>query len=82
MSVILRSIFNLFLYLLFLISGGNVSIMDIDSGLSLALITVSIIIFCLVSIWQTSVSEGLRYDYSKIIGSENNFGNAPDDNRL
>lgn len=51
-AVVLRSVFYLFLYLLSLISGSTIFISDIYGGLSLALIMVSFMAFCLVSIYQ------------------------------
>ena len=51
-AVVLRSIFSFFLYLLALVSRSNMFISGIDGGLSLALITISFMAFCLVSIYE------------------------------
>lgn len=51
-AVVLRSIFSFFLYLPALVSRSNMFILGIDGGLSLALITISFMAFCFVSIYE------------------------------
>ena len=51
-AVVFRIIFSFFLYLLALVSRSNIFIRNIDDGLSLALITISFMAFCLVSIYE------------------------------
>lgn len=51
-AVVFRIIISFFLYLLALVSRSNIFIRNIDDGLSLALITISFMAFCLVSIYE------------------------------
>ena len=51
-AVVFRIIFSFFLYLLALVSRSNIFIRNIEDGLSLALITISFMVFCLVSIYE------------------------------
>lgn len=51
-AVVLRSIFGLILMLLYVISGGNISVSVVDGNVGLAIVGFSFIGFCLVSIYQ------------------------------
>lgn len=51
-AVVLRSIFELILMLLYTISGGNISVSAVDGNVGLAIVGFSFIGFCLVSIYQ------------------------------
>ena len=51
-AVVLRSIFGLILMLLYVISGGNISVSAVDGNVGLAIVGFSFIGFCLVSIYQ------------------------------
>lgn len=51
-AVVLKSIFELFLMPVDYISGGNISVWDIDGSAAVVIIGLSFMAFCLVSIYQ------------------------------
>lgn len=51
-AVVLKSIFELFLMPLYYVSGGNISVWDIDGSAAVVIIGLSFMAFCLVSIYQ------------------------------
>ena len=56
-AVVLKSIFELFLMPVDYISGGNISVWDIDGSVAVVIIGLSFMAFCLVSIYQIMKEE-------------------------
>ena len=51
-AVVLKSIFELFLMPVYYVSGGNISVWDIDGSAAVVIIGLYFMAFCLVSIYQ------------------------------
>lgn len=56
-AIVLKSIFELFLMPVDYISGGNISVWDIDENAAVVIIGLSFMAFCLVSIYQIMKEE-------------------------
>lgn len=56
-AVVLKSIFELFLMPVYYVSGGNISVWDIDENAAVVIIGLSFMAFCLVSIYQIMKEE-------------------------
>ena len=51
-AVVLKSIFELFLMPVYYVSGGNISVWDIDGSAAVVIIGLYFMAFCIVSIYQ------------------------------
>lgn len=51
-AVVLKSVFELFFMPIYYVSGGNISVWDIDENAAIVIIGLSFMAFCLISIYQ------------------------------